>query len=109
MSGIFMLLLMGHGHTINYWSGDIMAGWMERSCREPLGFHDSNWSTANYGKIKPLSKMLETDWLEDRTHEGYTVSDATTINSIRLARVPDIDSFHETVSAGGSGDVSSRE
>ena len=46
---------------------------------------------------------------EDRTHEGYTVSDATTINSILTGSgVPDIDSlFTETVSAGGSGDVSS--
>ena len=66
---------------------------------------------ANYGENKTFIEDAAGNRLafEDRTHEGYTVSDATTINSILTGSdVPDIDSlFTETVSAGGSGDVSS--
>ena len=102
--------------TINYWSGEHQ--WQGWDGTQFVGedvhysFHDSNWNNlANYGENKTFIEDAAGNRLafEDRTHEGYTVSDATTINSILTGSgVPDIDSlFTETVSAGGSGDVSS--
>ena len=100
--------------TINYWSGEHQwwLGWNSFAEDVHHSFHDSNWNNlANYGENKTFIEDAAGNRLafEDRTHEGYTVSDATTINSILTGSgVPDIDSlFTETVSAGGSGDVSS--